>query len=103
MAMYLPAPMPAAVDGQTQPWITLCTWATIGSFSPTPNSVRIGIRVGPNASKSSCDSQMSKTWISPFDSSATWKVRPLGAPAPAASSCLIALSYLSCVNPSCTK
>jgi hypothetical protein len=57
---------------KTQPVITLWTVATIGSFSPTPNSVRIGISVGPNASKSAWDSQMSKTWIAPFDSSAQW-------------------------------
>ena len=52
---------------KTQPGITLWTVATIGSFSPTPNSVRIGISVVPNASKSAWDSQMSKTWIVPSD------------------------------------
>src|SRR5664280_2844216 len=57
---------------KTQPVITLWTVATMGSFSPTPSSVRIGISVGPNASKSAWDSQMSKTWIAPFDSSAQW-------------------------------
>lgn len=63
-------PRPNGPRVPAQPSITLCTVATIGSFSPTPSSVRIGISVGPKASKSSCDSQMSNTWIPPFDSSA---------------------------------
>ena len=33
-----------------QPWITLCTGATIGSPGSTPSPVRIGMSVAPNAS-----------------------------------------------------
>src|SRR5665811_2318659 len=43
-----------------QPWITLCTGATIGSPGSTPSPVRIGMSVAPNASNASCDSQTSK-------------------------------------------
>jgi hypothetical protein len=55
---------------KTQPVITLWTVATIGSFSPTPKSARMGMNDDPKASQSAWDSQISKTWISPFDSSA---------------------------------
>jgi hypothetical protein len=44
-----------------QPLMTLRTFATMGGFNPTPSSLRIGMSTGPNASKSACDSQMSKT------------------------------------------
>ena len=44
-----------------QPLMTLRTFAFMGGFNPTPSSLRIGMSTGPNASKSACDSQMSKT------------------------------------------
>ena len=44
-----------------QPLMTLCTFAFMGGFNPTSSSLRIGMSTGPNASKSACDSQMSKT------------------------------------------
>src|ERR1019366_7982195 len=56
----------------SQPSITLCTRATIGSPGSAPSPVIIGTSVPPNASNASCDSHMSKTWISPFVSRATW-------------------------------
>jgi hypothetical protein len=43
----------------SQPWMTLCTSATIGVPGSTPSPVKIGIRVAPNASNVACDSQVS--------------------------------------------
>src|SRR6266700_5069752 len=81
-----------------QPLITLWTLEICGVPGSTPNSARIGTSVWPNASNSSCDSQMSKTWISPSVSRATWYSRPGGEPAPASSSFLVESSYLATVN-----
>jgi hypothetical protein len=44
-----------------QPLMTLRIFATTGGFNPTSSSLRIGMSTDPNASKSACDSQMSKT------------------------------------------
>src|ERR1039458_5487843 len=76
----------ACVAAPAQPSITLCTFATIGVPESASSAPKIGIRVAPNASNAACDSQMSKTLISPSVSRAMWWVRPSGAPAPAASS-----------------
>ena len=65
-------PMDGSAEARLQPVITLRTWATIGSPGSTPSPERIGISVGPNASKAACDSQTSNTWIAPSLSRATW-------------------------------
>jgi hypothetical protein len=84
-------------DG-SQPSITLWTLEICGVPGSAPNSARIGSSVWPNASNSFCDSQMSKTWISPSVSRATWYNRPGGEPDRASSSFLIESSYVATVK-----
>src|SRR5439155_13692295 len=76
----------------------LWTDATIGSPGSIPSSARIDISVSPNLSKSSWDSQTSKTWRLSASPKHTWTVRAAGVRAPASSSAASTASYCAALK-----
>ena len=79
-------------QGAGQPSMTLSPCRDHRSDISTPSPLRIGTSVAPNASKSSCDSRR-RTPGSRRRSRVRSGGCALGAPAPAASSCLTPCSY----------